>query len=193
MDWKARLQEKIDRCARRAVAILESVDGKPPSDLKREIDEKAGMLEKAKNKKEAASITDDILELQKIAAARLMSDIIGELKDSRDARMLAGATYDLGYLMGFIERTLLICHPDLHKLIDSRLGSKYADQRWEGDRHWYRVAEEKAKEYYEGGGTLRHDELAKKYVDDYHLSPAALREIIKPIARRYGKVRGDKK
>ncbi|MGO9016911.1 MAG: hypothetical protein ACLQVJ_01025 [Syntrophobacteraceae bacterium] len=198
MDYKKRLSDEFKSADTFAQVLLNKV---PPEyanmsdeNLKAWAAQYETDLEHAQTTKEEAALIGALLGLQSMLAAREMSSILGRIEKSiKDRWTFAYANYRLGYLKGLIEGRTLTQHPDFERIFQSLSGSKNVGKRWEEDREDYELAQAEAAAYYEGGGEDTHDKVAKRLAKKYKVSPNTLRNNIKPLARRYGKVKGDKK
>jgi len=106
---------------------------------------------------------------------------------------IANVMYHLGFCHSTLIKAQLIATDEAKALFQSLAGAKDIAKRWEEDKEDYKSAEVEAVEYYETGGTDTHEKVAKRLAKKYNVSNNTLRGNIKPIARKYGKVRGEKK
>ncbi len=159
----------------------------------------AKWIEDAESTKENAEVARILLILRLIAAVetwslamRQIEEIRGEATPDEPWR-LACVAFEMGTVKEAIHSLNPILVPEALSVYQSMAAAKNAETQWKSNNQSLEKAVQDAAAYYENGGADLHNVLANRLAREYGISKNTLRGRIKPIARKYGKVKGDKK
>lgn len=209
MGFRSKLLDEVKSAEAFARAILDELPPEyaaiPNEVLTVRLREGLAHLEHVSSLKEKAVLVEKLKYDDTLLMAREMSSICSRLKvifhEAKNDNVMvynvappwefAHDIFVLGRFQGIMEGRSIEAGPDFRRMLQSLLGAENVNERWKEDREDYESAEKEARSYYEEGGKDTHDKVARRLAKKYNLSPNTVRDKIKPIARKYGKVKGD--
>ncbi|MCE5333611.1 MAG: hypothetical protein LLG06_03385 [Desulfobacteraceae bacterium] len=197
MDYSTLLKSHMETCRAAAEAILRVAsaewEGKTRDDLLRSLDEKTQALAGANELKRKAQLFQDVVWLEAVTAAFLTKSTLKRIETATTADEMAAMFFSLGHNLAAMQRLTLLGSDEFQSIMQSITGTKHSQEQWAGNNQSLKEAVQEASAYYERGGIRLHNEVARDLAGKYAVSENSLREAIKPIARAFGKVRGEKK